>query len=669
MVNARDDVVGNMAGSVIARIPAPTPGLKLPVLPERTDRLLTLLSSMDAYVTEADSAPRTLFVSPGVSEVTGYSPEEVIAGDCLVIHEDDHHLLANGAIALAKYGRAFSCIIRMKHKRGDWLWIEISSLSSYETSEGGYRSMSLNRDVTRLMNTQRDLAQSEERYRAVSEMTRDLITESTTDSQTVYVSPGVSEALGWSREELAAHGPYEKVHPDDVERVRRVTEESLASGQPSHYEAFRIFAKNGQCLWFETSAMIYQRSDGETRILSVSHNITEQRREQEDRRELEEQMVRAQKLESLGVMAGGIAHDFNNLLTPILGEASLVLEDLPQDSPLRERMLKIRHAAERAASLTNQMLSYAGRGPVHLERLDLSQLVDEMGRLFESAVSGKTVLDFDLTPAMLLIEADSSQISQVVMNLITNASESLPDGEGKITVRTGGVDLLAPPNKSVFAERLEAGPHIYVEVSDTGCGMDADTITKIFDPFFTTKFTGRGLGLAAVAGIVRGHQGALEIRSEPGKGSVVRVLFPVSQGAEPLGQLTSIGGKNTWTADAMVLVIDDDEGMRDLATDILSRAGLEVRAAANGRDGLEIFRAHANEINLVLLDRTMPTMSGYETFQEIRKIHPSTPVVLVSGYSEERAAAELAGAGLAGFLHKPFLPETLLDLVKASIEG
>ncbi|MFT5441217.1 MAG: two-component system cell cycle sensor histidine kinase/response regulator CckA [Myxococcota bacterium] len=662
MSDAQDCAVGTSNEWVTRQIPEPTPGLDLPVLPKRADRLLSLLVEMDAYVTEADSEPKTIYASPGTLQVTGYTPEEVILGDCVEIHASDQDLLVTGAIALAKYGTPFSCLVRLKHKCGDWRWIEVSSLASYASEDGGYRSMSLNRDVTKLINAQRDVVQSEERYRVVSEMSRDMITESTADGQTMYVSPAVSLVLGWTDEELSAQEPYTLVHPEDVDRIRSLTDAAVLSGKPVQYDAFRIRAKSGEYLWFTTSSVVYKRSDGEIRILAVTHNITEQLEDQAKRRDLEEQMVSAQKLESLGVMAGGIAHDFNNLLTPILGEASLVLADLPANSPLRVRLMKIQRAAERAASLTHQMLSYAGKGPLQLERLNLTHLVDEMGRLFESAVSGKTQLEFELTPALPSVEADASQISQVVINLISNASEALPDGAGKITVRTGVIDLPAAPSKAVFAEQLVAGPHVYIEVVDTGCGMDAATAAKIFDPFFTTKFTGRGLGLAAVAGIVRGHRGALEIESEPGIGTVFRVMFPATDGeVQQVAKRDQHAAK--WAASETVLIIDDDEWVRDLASDILARAGLHVMTAADGREGVEVFKAHADEIALVVLDRTMPKLSGFETFQALREIRADVPVILVSGYSEESAAAELSGVGLAGFLQKPFLPEALLEIV------
>lgn len=662
MSDAQDRDVETSNGWVTRQIPEPTPGLDLPVLPKRTDRLLSLLVEMDAYVTEADSKPSTIYASPGALQVTGYTPEEVIQGDCVEIHVSDHDALLSGAVALARYGTPFSCLVRLKHKSGDWRWIEISSLASYVTESGGYRSMSLNRDITKLIVAQRDVVQSEERYRVISEMSRDLITESTAGGKAVYVSPVVSLVLGWTDEELGAQEPYALIHPEDVDRVRGITEFAVSSGNPVQYDAFRIRAKGGEYLSFTTSSVVYKRSDGEIRILAVTHNITEELEQQAKRRDLEEQMVSAQKLESLGVMAGGIAHDFNNLLTPILGEASLGLADLPADSPLRARLIKIQRAAERAASLTHQMLSYAGKGPLQLEQLNLTHLVDEMGRLFESAVSGRTQLEFELRPTLPAVEADAAQVSQVVINLISNASEALSDGAGKITVRTGVIDLPAAPSKAVFAEQFVPGTHVYIEVVDTGCGMDAATAAKIFDPFFTTKFTGRGLGLAAVAGIVRGHRGALEVESEPGIGTVFRVMFPATD-----GEVQQVVKRDQhvakWAANETVLIIDDDEWVRDLATDILARAGLHVITAVDGCEGVEVFKAHADEVNLVLLDRTMPKMSGFETFQALREVCPDVPVILVSGYSEERAAANLAGAGLAGFLQKPFLPEALLEIV------
>lgn len=663
-----DFVAGNMKRAVFRRIPAPTPGLELPVLPGRTDRLLSLLAQTDAYVSEADSNPQTIYVSPNVVDIMGFTPEEVIDGECLKIHPDDEKTLIEGAVALAKHGRPLRCVIRVMHKRGDWRWLEITSLASYSSGGRGYQSISLNRDITELVNAQRDLRESEERYRVLSEMSRDMITESSLDGGTLYVSPRASAVLGYTDREMRSMPPYALVHPDDIERLQQIAAHSAETGIETSFDAYRVRAKDGRFLWFETSGFRYQRSDGEVRILAVTHNITDELREQAERRELEEQMLSTQKLESLGVLAGGIAHDFNNLLTPIMGEASLGLEEIPIDSPLRGRLLKIRRAAERAASLTQQMLSYAGQGPLQLELLDLSQLVEEMGQLFESVVSGETVLKFELGSELPPVEADAAQVSQVVINLISNAREALADGEGQITVRTGAVDLSEAPSRAVFAEELVRGRHVFVEVADSGCGMDPGTVAKIFDPFFTTKFTGRGLGLAAVAGIVRGHRGAVEIHSEPGAGTVFRVLFPASDGALA-ESARNIGQTTTWRASDRVLVIDDDQGVRDLVFEILSRVGLHVVTAANGREGVEIFRDSADDICLVLLDRTMPTMSGFEAFQNIRKIRPQAQVVLLSGYSEERVAAELAGLGLAGFLQKPFLPETLIDLVREVIEG
>jgi len=378
-------------------------------------------------------------------------------------------------------------------------------------------------------------------------------------------------------------------------------------------------------------------------------------------------LVAGQKLESLGVMAGGIAHDFNNLLTPILGEASLGMEDLPEGSPVRERLRKIRHAAERAAALTQQMLSYAGQGPLQLERLDLSEQVHEMGRLFESAVSGKTVLAFDLASNLPHVEADAAQVSQVVINLISNASESLSEGAGTIHVRTGVVDLEATPHMAMFAENLAAGPHVYLEVADTGCGMDSATQKRIFDPFYTTKFTGRGLGLAAVAGIVRGHKGAVELESEPGIGTTFRVLFPAA-GAAGAQMASANPIRAGWQGSETVLVIDDDASVRELASEILARVGLQVVTAADGREGVELFAQSREPIRVVLLDRTMPVLSGFDVLRDIRAIDPQVRVIMVSGYSEERAAGEAGATGLAGFLQKPFLPEDLIALVRKQLD-
>jgi nitrogen-specific signal transduction histidine kinase/CheY-like chemotaxis protein len=404
-------------------------------------------------------------------------------------------------------------------------------------------------------------------------------------------------------------------------------------------------------------------------MLEVSRDITREVQREEERLEFARQMQEAQRLESLGVMAGGITHDFNNLLTPILGGAELALLDLSNDSPIRPRIEQIRRAAQRAAALTKQLLAYSGQGPVLVEPLSASRFVEEMGQLLEGTVSGKAALIYDLADDLPPVEADIAQLSQVVMNLITNAAEAVREGAGRITLRTGIVEAEKVERRYVVGNSESmAGSYVFFEVVDDGCGMEVETQAKIFDPFFTTKFTGRGLGLAAVLGIVRSHDGFIEIDSEVGRGTRFRVLFPAAERAAVVVG-TWVSPIEDWRSSGTVLVVDDDDGVRELLDALLCRVGLNVLLARDGREGVDLFRRHSDEIRAVVLDRTMPDIGGEDAFDEIRLIRPDVPIMLISGYSEERAAWHFIDKGLDAFLHKPFEPRALLERVRRIIEG
>jgi CheY-like chemotaxis protein len=380
-------------------------------------------------------------------------------------------------------------------------------------------------------------------------------------------------------------------------------------------------------------------------------------------------VLHAQKLESLGVMAGGIAHDFNNLLTGILGNLGIAMMHLQPNTPAAQRLERAEKAALRASGLTNQMLAYSGRGHVHVETVDLSLTVKDMAHLVDTAISKKAVLRYDFAVEPPFLSGDPGQIRQILMNLLTNASEALGEESGVITVRTGMLHAdrgyLAA---SYLGEDLPAGEYVFLEVEETGCGMDRETLAKIFDPFFSTKFTGRGLGLAALLGIVRGHHGTVRVDSAPGRGTSFRVLFPRLQEREEPPRVerdheeTRAGGGGT------ILVIDDEEEVRDAARAILERFGYRVLEASDGEDGVERYREHAGEIDAVLLDLSMPRMDGVEVFREIRQIRSDARVLLSSGYGEREAVHRLSGQGLAGFIPKPFRAVTLVEKLRRALE-
>ncbi len=641
-------------------------------------RYCALVGNSSDLTLEFDSAGRLLFLSPSCSPLVSRPLDEILgktleeSGILDSLHPEDRRPLFEAFREGIESRQETRSRFRLRFPDDSWRWFEGVS-TPFEQVDGSPCVISVCRDVTDVVCARRDQRESEDLYRIVTDVSRDMIIEVNSAGEIIFASASIESLTGYTDEDLIGKRYvtfYEFIHPDDREHILTYFENK--TGEPGdiiHYPPYRFQHKNGSWIWFSTIGTWYEMASGEFRMIEVSRDISQEVQREEERLELARKMQEAQRLESLGVMAGGITHDFNNLLTPILGDAQLALLDLPPDSPVRPRIEQIYQAAKRAAALTRQMLAYLGQDPILVEPVSVSRLVKEMGQLFEGAVSGKAALVYDLSDDLPSVEADVTQLSQVVMNLITNATEAVREGAGRITLRTGVVEAEKLDRSFVVGDfEPKARKYVFFEVIDDGCGMDAETQSKIFDPFFTTKFTGRGLGLAAVLGIVRSHDGMIEIDSEPGRGTRFCVLFPAAKrvAAAPEPRVTRV---EEWRSSGMVLVVDDDEGVRDLLDATLRRAGLTVLLASGGREAVDLFRRHADEIRAVVLDRTMPDIGGEDAFDEIRRIRPDARIMLISGYSEERAAWHFIDKGLDAFLHKPFEPATLLQKIRRIIDG
>ncbi len=402
-------------------------------------------------------------------------------------------------------------------------------------------------------------------------------------------------------------------------------------------------------------------------VLAMALDVTERRKLEKER--MEARLQQAQKLESLGLLAGGIAHDFNNLLVGVLGNASLALAELETSSSAFEHLRRIESAAERAADLTRQMLAYSGRGRFVVETVDLSETVRDMAQLLEVSLPKTACIDFEFEEGLPAIDADVAQLRQVVMNLITNAADALGDRDGRIGLVTGKymVDRAFIDGARLDAGELTEGWYVTLEVTDTGRGMDHATKQRMFDPFFTTRADGHGLGLAAVLGIIRGHGGAIQVRSEPTEGSTLKAWFPASAAvtSQKIPTLDSFDvGPGGW-----VLIVDDEPAVRSFVSAALERAGYAVETANDGAEALTKFSERPDDYGVVLLDLTMPVMDGEEAFRELRRLRPGVRVLLSSGYTEQEATSRFAGRGLAGFLQKPYRARELVDKVQELIEA
>ncbi len=391
--------------------------------------------------------------------------------------------------------------------------------------------------------------------------------------------------------------------------------------------------------------------------IGVAVDVTERIKQEQDQQALERRVQHAQKLESLEVLAGGIAHDFNNLLTGMLGYANLALLEVPAESPAANMIREIEKAAQRAADLSRQMLAYSGKGKFVIEVIRLDQLVVEMAGLLKTIVSPKAQLHIVADPS--IVEGDATQIRQVVMNLITNAADAI-QGEGYIAIRTGVRLFTALEFQQAFLQNaLPTGEYAYLEVQDNGLGMSPEMARKIFDPFFTTKFTGRGLGLASVLGIVRGHRGSIFVESRPGAGTTFRVVLPLSnaQAASPAIPPEKAAIK---TMSGQILAIEDDQGVLHFVKHVLNLAGYQVLATTDSRQALELISRHGSDIRAALIDLTMPNINGIDLARLLRQELPELPILLMSGYSEEEVTPKLEGLPINGFLSKPFKAQDLI---------
>ncbi len=568
-----------------------------------------------------------------------------LSGDMRRLLEDEglRTLISLPVIGQGRIIAALNCASRTLDE------FSLSSIHMLETIAGQVGTL-----ISRLK-AEEAVRASEEKYRLLLESSNNLVISMNEEGIVTYISPSIKEISGYEPEEITGRLFLEFIHPDDLPMIMEKYAE-VVQGVLSPDE-YRIVAKNGDSRWIISNSRPVIEEGQFRGIIGIFTDISWRKHAEEERLDMERRLLHAQKLESLGVLAGGIAHDFNNILMAIMGNLELATTTLPPASAHRTHVDEAMRASRRAADLVRQMLAYSGSGSLVKTEVNLSDIVEETADLLRASISKNARLVLDLNRSIHAVIADPTQIQQIVMNLIVNASEAIGKSEGVITINSGEIECEEAYLRSSCLEvKPPAGRYAFLEVRDTGSGMDNQTLCKIFDPFFTTKFAGRGLGLAAVLGIVRSHGGAIMVSSTPGKGTSIRVILPLTESMagtvipDEDSPDKTIGEKPAGT----IIVIDDDEMILQTASAMLERLGFYVLTASSGREGIEVARQRADEIDCALVDLTMQGMNGRDTITELKRIQPGIKTILSSGYHRDDVMESMGNEYPDGFIQKPY---------------
>ncbi len=575
----------------------------------------------------------------------GYAPDEMVGKNhfALYPHEENEAIFTrvrDTGVPAEYHDRPF--VFPDQPERGItyWDW----TLNPMAGPDGRVQGLVFSLvETTERVRAEAALRESEERYRSLVELSPEAVLVHQ-DGRVVYANPAAQRLFAAEGPERLLGCPLlDLVHPDDRGTVTARVQ-SILGGQRAPAREIRLLRLDGQPLISETTGAPVEFR-GRPAVQVIARDATERRR-------LEERIAKAQKLEAIGLLAGGVAHDFNNLLVGVIGNASLAQEMLPPGSSALPLMERIVRTGEQAAHLTRQLLAYAGKGQIVMEPVDLSQLVRESAELLRSSIPNKILLRMDLAEDLPAVRADRGQAHQVFMNLALNASEAIGSGPGLISVRTSVLTLDEGALAGTTGAEVGPGEYVCLEVTDNGGGMDDETLARIFDPFFTTKFLGRGLGLAAVSGIVRSHGGAIRVESEPGRGSRFTVLLPALRGEAPAAAGAPRPGERRGTG--TILLVDDEEIVLETAKVALERRGYDVLVASSGPQAVKVYRRESARVDLVILDLSMPGMGGEEVLPELLRIRSDARVVVSSGYSQDEAMKHFHGLRATGFIQKPY---------------
>ena len=637
-------------------------------LGESEERFRTLATHAPVGIYLTDHDGNCLYANPCWCRMAGLTLEEALGSGWIKgVHPEDQIAVFSGWQQMVESEGRWGLEYRFQTRDGKVT--TVYGLANPQRDESGkvVRYVGINLDITDRKRAEEAVRESEERFSSFMEHLPACAYIKDAQGRHIFVNAmlaSLAKVMGGS---LVGKTNEDLWPPEMAKRLSDSDTTVMTSGTPLVIQ--EDVSLNGEMRTYLSYKFIIGKESEKKFLAGISFDITEQKRAEEERLELERQVQHAQKVNSLGVLAGGIAHDFNNLLTSILGYSDLVQLALPADSTTHSYIDKVIKGARRAAALTHQMLTYAGKGEVVVEVLDVSSVVEDMSRLLEVSISKKCEIKYEFLEGLPSIEADVSQMRQVIMNLITNASEAIGDRSGVIKVSTG---VMYCDNTYLTGtyhyEKLPEGQYVYLEVSDNGCGMSEETRAKVFDPFFTTKFSGHGLGLSALLGIVRSHSGAVKVYSESGKGTTFRVFLPASNKPAKPRDVSGVKLPH-WCGRGFALIVDDEESVRGLARVMLEEMGFSVLTASDGKEGVEVSRRESDRISVVLLDMTMPHMDGEEVFREMRRIRKDVPTILSSGYNEKSATVRFAGLGLAGFIQKPYSYTDLLAIVRKALES